>query len=179
MSDLEKMNGVSGVVMNGQGANQETPEANGSVGGAALNGIEAPGDASNAAAGNNGEVDVAAGGAGGGDTGTAATLKAVESAISCSTMAGDDAGTDAGISSVPPSEAGGRPPLDTACSDGGGPSSLVGGMVGPPSPLTGCYLLIILGEPHSEEHKDNILQHLLKGKSEHLHQSRSVVKITF
>uniref|UniRef100_A0A1I8N0Y2 Microtubule-associated protein futsch n=1 Tax=Musca domestica TaxID=7370 RepID=A0A1I8N0Y2_MUSDO len=77
-------------------------------------------------------------------------------------MAGDDAGTDAGASSIPPSEAGGRPPLDTVDSEGGGPSSM-GGMVGPPSPLTGCYLLIILGEPHSEEHKDNILQHLLKG----------------
>lgn len=78
-------------------------------------------------------------------------------------MAGDDAGTDAGASSIPPSEVGGRPPLDTVGSEGGGPSSM-GGMVGPPSPLTGCYLLIILGEPHSEEHKDNILQHLLKGK---------------
>lgn len=33
----------------------------------------------------------------------------------------------------------------------------------PPSPLTGCYLLIILGEPHSLEHKDIILQRLLKG----------------
>lgn len=41
-----------------------------------------------------------------------------------------------------------------------GPSSLVG----PPSPLTGCYLLIILGEPHSAEHKDIILQRLVKGK---------------
>lgn len=34
----------------------------------------------------------------------------------------------------------------------------------PPSPLTGCYILIILGEPHSDEHKDIILQRLLKGK---------------
>lgn len=33
----------------------------------------------------------------------------------------------------------------------------------PPSPLTGCYILIILGEPHSQEHKDIILQRLLKG----------------
>lgn len=33
----------------------------------------------------------------------------------------------------------------------------------PPSPLTGCYLLIILGEPHSLEHKDIILQRLIKG----------------
>lgn len=31
------------------------------------------------------------------------------------------------------------------------------------SPLTGCYLLIILGEPHSQQHKDIILQRLLKG----------------
>lgn len=48
--------------------------------------------------------------------------------------------------------------------NGGGdtePSSL--GM-GPPSPLTGSYLLIILGEPHSAEHKDIILQRLVKGK---------------
>lgn len=43
------------------------------------------------------------------------------------------------------------------------PSSLVG--MGPPSPLTGCYLLIIVGEPHSAEHKDIILQRLVKGKS--------------
>ncbi|KAI8033822.1 hypothetical protein M5D96_013406, partial [Drosophila gunungcola] len=66
--------------------------------------------------------------------------------------AGDDVATDAGASSLPPSEIG----------DGGAASSLAGGIVGPPSPLTGCYLLIVLGEPHSEEHKDNILQHLLK-----------------
>lgn len=39
-----------------------------------------------------------------------------------------------------------------------GPSS-----IGPPSPLTGCYLLIVLGEPHSDEHKDIILHRLLKG----------------
>lgn len=46
--------------------------------------------------------------------------------------------------------------------DGGGPSSRLIGM-GPPSPLTGCYLLIVLGEPHSDEHKDVILQRLIKG----------------
>lgn len=34
------------------------------------------------------------------------------------------------------------------------------------SPLTGCYLLIILGEPHSQQHKDIILQRLLKGNSQ-------------
>ncbi|CAB3363495.1 Hypothetical predicted protein [Cloeon dipterum] len=32
-----------------------------------------------------------------------------------------------------------------------------------PSPLSGGYLLIILGEPHCEEHKDIILQRLAKG----------------
>lgn len=37
----------------------------------------------------------------------------------------------------------------------------------PPSPLTGSYLLIILGEPHSLEHKDIILQRLLKGNFFH------------
>lgn len=87
--------------------------------------------------------------------------------------AGDDAATDAGASSLPPSEIGGRQPLDTACSDGGGASSLAGGIVGPPSPLTGCYLLIVMGEPHSEEHKDNILQHLLKGKCYVLRATRT------
>ncbi|CRL05611.1 CLUMA_CG018175, isoform A [Clunio marinus] len=35
--------------------------------------------------------------------------------------------------------------------------------VGPPSPLTGCYLLIVIGEPYSIDHKDIILQKLLKG----------------
>lgn len=34
----------------------------------------------------------------------------------------------------------------------------------PPSPLTGCYLLIVIGEPHSQEHKDIILQRVAKGK---------------
>lgn len=50
---------------------------------------------------------------------------------------------------------------DSDAGTGDGPSSLVG--VGPPSPLTGCYLLIIVGEPHSDGHKDIILQRLLKG----------------
>lgn len=44
-----------------------------------------------------------------------------------------------------------------------GPPSL-GLAMGPPSPLTGCYLLIVIGEPYSQEHKDIILQKLLKGK---------------
>lgn len=34
----------------------------------------------------------------------------------------------------------------------------------PPSPLTGCYLLIVIGEPHSKEHKDIILQRVAKGE---------------
>lgn len=52
--------------------------------------------------------------------------------------------------------------LDSDTGTGDGPSSLVG--FGPPSPLTGCYLLIIVGEPHSDGHKDIILQRLLKGE---------------
>ncbi|TMW51318.1 hypothetical protein DOY81_003597 [Sarcophaga bullata] len=161
MSDLENMNGSGGNaaangLANGHGDSNAVPPP--------AQAVEST-EAAAAAAGSNGHGGNGGDAATTGDTGAAGTsnLKAVESAVSCSSMAGDDAGTDAGASSIPPSEAGGRPPLDTACSDGGGPSSLVGGMVGPPSPLTGCYLLIILGEPHSEEHKDNILQHLLKG----------------
>ncbi|XP_059621104.1 microtubule-associated protein futsch [Phlebotomus argentipes] len=42
-----------------------------------------------------------------------------------------------------------------------GPPSMVG--IGPPSPLTGCYLLIVIGEPYSQEHKDIIIQRLVKG----------------
>lgn len=49
---------------------------------------------------------------------------------------------------------------DAGCSDG--PSSLFG-VGGPPSPLTGCYLMIVIGEPYSDEHKDIILQRLIKG----------------
>lgn len=33
-----------------------------------------------------------------------------------------------------------------------------------PSPLTGCYLLIVVGEPHSKEHKDIILRRIAKGE---------------
>lgn len=54
----------------------------------------------------------------------------------------------------------------TAAADG--PASITG--VGPPSPLTGCYLLIIIGEPHSAEHRDIILQRLIKGKFNYLPQ---------
>lgn len=34
----------------------------------------------------------------------------------------------------------------------------------PPSPLSGCYLLIVVGEPHSPEHKEIILQRIAKGR---------------
>ena len=34
---------------------------------------------------------------------------------------------------------------------------------GPPSPLTGCYLLIIIGEPHSEEALRVIVEQLKQG----------------
>ncbi len=44
-----------------------------------------------------------------------------------------------------------------------GPASL-NLAVGPPSPLTGCYLLIVISEPYMQEHKDIILQKLLKGE---------------
>lgn len=37
--------------------------------------------------------------------------------------------------------------------------------VGPPSPLTGCYLLIIIGEPHSEDARRVIIEQLKQGKS--------------
>lgn len=49
--------------------------------------------------------------------------------------------------------------------DGDAPMSL-NLAVGPPSPLTGCYLLIIIGEPHANEHKDIIVQRILKGELE-------------
>lgn len=84
------------------------------------------------------------GGGGGGDGGT----------LSPGGGAGDvseEAGTGAGDPVMA---------LDAGCSDG--PPSIIG--VGPPSPLTGCYLLIIVGEPHSQDHKDIILQRLIKGK---------------
>lgn len=58
----------------------------------------------------------------------------------------------------------GRPSLDNACSEGRDILSYGERGMEPPSPLTGCYLLIILGEPHSDVHKNSILQHLLKGK---------------
>lgn len=41
----------------------------------------------------------------------------------------------------------------------------VSASVPPPSPLTGCYLLAVIGEPHTHEHKEIILQRLVKGES--------------
>lgn len=41
----------------------------------------------------------------------------------------------------------------------------VSASVPPPSPLTGCYLLAVIGEPHTAEHKEIILQRLVKGES--------------
>lgn len=38
----------------------------------------------------------------------------------------------------------------------------------PPSPLSGCYLLVVLPEPHTAQHKDLILNRLAKGKSNFL-----------
>lgn len=43
----------------------------------------------------------------------------------------------------------------------------VSASVPPPSPLTGCYLLAVVGEPHTHEHKEIILQRLVKGNSCH------------
>lgn len=43
----------------------------------------------------------------------------------------------------------------------------VSASVPPPSPLTGCYLLAVIGEPHTGEHKEIILQRLVKGTYRH------------
>lgn len=53
----------------------------------------------------------------------------------------------------------------------GGPMEMTGSLseanalanVGPPSPLTGCYLLIIIGEPHSEDARRVIIEQLKQG----------------
>lgn len=51
---------------------------------------------------------------------------------------------------------------------------------GPPSPLTGCYLLIILGEPHSEAALRVIVEQLKQGESKirlrHLYSRRLAEK---
>ncbi len=36
------------------------------------------------------------------------------------------------------------------------------------SPLSGGYLLIVLSEPHSEQHKQVLLEHLAKGQFKYL-----------
>jgi len=45
-----------------------------------------------------------------------------------------------------------------------GPEAAPPGPPPAPSPLSGGYLLIVLGEPHCEEHKEIILQRLAKGE---------------
>ncbi|XP_059479551.1 microtubule-associated protein futsch [Neocloeon triangulifer] len=51
----------------------------------------------------------------------------------------------------------------SASSAAPGPEVAPSGPPPAPSPLSGGYLLIILGEPHCDEHKDIILQRLAKG----------------
>lgn len=53
---------------------------------------------------------------------------------------------------------------DTGGGDGGDGSTRGGNGPPAPSPLTGCYLLIVVGEPHSKEHADIILQRISKGE---------------
>lgn len=55
-------------------------------------------------------------------------------------------------------------PMDTERGNTGSLSESNPLAVGPPSPLTGCYLLIIVGEPHSEEAKRVIIEQLKQGK---------------
>ncbi|KAG6452093.1 hypothetical protein O3G_MSEX007457 [Manduca sexta] len=49
--------------------------------------------------------------------------------------------------------------------------------VPPPSPLTGCYLLAVIGEPHTHEHKEIILQRLVKGNTNYWCYSNILVRI--
>lgn len=44
-------------------------------------------------------------------------------------------------------------------------SSTMAGPHPPPSPLSGCYLLVVLAEPYTAQHKDLILNRLAKGDS--------------
>lgn len=50
---------------------------------------------------------------------------------------------------------------------GGGPGegAPAGGAPPPPSPLSGAYLLILIGEPQTDEHKEEILGKVAKGES--------------
>lgn len=43
----------------------------------------------------------------------------------------------------------------------------------PPSPLSGCYLLVVLSEPRTAQHKDLILNRLAKGESASLNSLQS------
>ena len=68
---------------------------------------------------------------------------------------------------APPPEPAGAAAEAPADADATAPASVAPATFGghpPPSPLSGGYLLIIIGEPHSEEHKDLILQRIAKGK---------------
>jgi len=40
----------------------------------------------------------------------------------------------------------------------------LGDLISSTSPLTGGYLLVVLAEPHSEQHKTALLKRLAKGK---------------
>lgn len=42
-------------------------------------------------------------------------------------------------------------------------ASTIPGPHPPPSPLSGCYLLVVLPEPHTAQHKDLILNRVAKG----------------
>ena len=54
----------------------------------------------------------------------------------------------------------------TTESGSGSPAQQTPGAPPPaPSPLSGCYLLIVIGEPHSPEHKEIILQRIAKGRT--------------
>lgn len=76
---------------------------------------------------------------------------------------GDEVATNpnTAASAVEGGDVGENPSLGEIGLDAPGSLSLA---VGPPSPLTGCYLLIVIGEPYSQEHKDIIIQKLLKGE---------------
>lgn len=77
------------------------------------------------------------------------------------TMA-DESAVNANLA-VESGDAGENPSIGDVGMSSEGPASL-NLAVGPPSPLTGCYLLIVIGEPYSQDHKDVIFQKLLKGK---------------
>lgn len=75
----------------------------------------------------------------------------------------DESAVNANPAATEATEAGENPSLAELGVSSGPPS--LGLAIGPPSPLTGCYLLIVIGEPYTQEHKGIILQKLVKGKS--------------